>query len=151
MAPVAWFQGHPRIRNLKAMIAFTSRELMEKLVGVYKLYFNEIAKLPESEQVKALGQIASGIQSGKSPRENPLVHRNYDIATGTGSTGRVRYTIYSHCGYQQTGLLQAFAASSLIRMAAPPAGFMSPSQAFGHRNVLGVLERFGYARMIREV
>ena len=151
MAPVAWFANHPRVRNLKALIAFTSRELMEQLVGVYKLYFGEIAKLPEAEQIKALGQIAAGIQSGKSPRENPLVHRNYDIATGTGTMGRVRYTIYSHCGYQQTGLLQAFAASCLLSQASPPSGFQSPSQAFGYKNVLGVLERFGYAKLVKEI
>jgi hypothetical protein len=124
---------------------------MEQLVGVYKLYHGELAKLPEAEQVKALAKIAAGIQPGVPPRENPLVHRNFDTATGSGSMGRVRYTLYSHCAYQQTGLLQAFAASSLLRQAPATGGFQSPSQAFGYRNVLGVLERFGYAKLVKEV
>jgi hypothetical protein len=29
-------------------------------------------------------------------------------------------------------------------------GFQSPSQAFGYKNVLGGLERFGYARLVKD-
>ncbi|MCC6192939.1 MAG: saccharopine dehydrogenase NADP-binding domain-containing protein [Burkholderiales bacterium] len=150
LAPPVWFASHPRIRNLRALCAFGNRGLAEQILGIYKYYHNEIAKLPEEEQIKALAKIADGVQSGMPPRENPLTARNWDTATGSGTMGRVRYTIYSHSGYQQTGLLQAFAASCLLRQRVAPAGFQSPSEAFGYRNVLGTLERFGYARMAKE-
>ena len=150
LAPPLWFAQHPRIRNLKALCAFGRRELAEQILGINKYYHTELAKLPEEEQVKALAKIADGVQSGMPPRENPLTARNWDIATGSGLTGSVRYVIYSHSGYQQTGLLQAMAAGFLLRMPEPPAGFLSPSQAFGYREVLATLERFGYARMVKE-
>lgn len=151
LAPPLWFAQHPRIRNLKALCAFGNRELSEQILGINRLYHNELAKLPEAEQIKALANIANGVQNGMPPRENPLTARNWDTATGSGMSGRVRYTIYSHSGYQQTGLLQAFAASCLLRQPAPATGFQSPSQAFGYKNVLGVLERFGYAKMVKEI
>lgn len=150
LAPPVWFAQHPRIRNLKALCAFGRRELAEQILAINKLYHSELAKLPEAEQIKTLAKIADGVQSGMPPRENPLTARNWDTATGSGTMGRVRYTIYSHSGYQQTGLLQAFAASCLLRQRVAPAGFQSPSEAFGYRNVLGTLERFGYARMAKE-
>lgn len=151
LAPPVWFAQHPRIRNLKAMCAFGRRELAQQILSINKYFHEELVDLPEEEQIKALAKIADGVQNGMPPRENPLTARNWDTATGSGLTGRVRYTIYSHSGYQQTGLLQAFVASCLLRMPTPPAGFQSPSQAFGYKNVLGILERFGYAKMVKEI
>jgi short subunit dehydrogenase-like uncharacterized protein len=151
LSPPLWFASHPRIRNLKALCAFGNRQLAEQIVGINKYYHAELKNLPEADQIKALAKIADGVQSGMPPRENPLTARNWDTATGSGMSGRVQYTIYSHSGYQQTGLLQAFAASCLLRMPVPPVGFQSPSQAFGYKNVLSVLERFGYAKMVKEI
>lgn len=151
LAPPLWFASHPRVRNLKALCAFGNRQLAEQILGINKLYHSELAKLPEAEQIKALGNIANGVQNGMPPRENPLTARNWDIATGSGLSGRVQYIIYSHSGYQQTGLLQAMAASFLLRMPEPPVGFKSPSQAFGYKQVLATLERFGYAKMVKEI
>jgi short subunit dehydrogenase-like uncharacterized protein len=151
LSPPLWFASHPRVRNLKALCAFGNRQLAEQILGINKYFHTELKNLPEEEQIKALGKIADGVQSGMPPRENPLTARNWDTATGSGLSGRVRYTIYSHSGYQQTGLLQAFAASCLLRMPTPPSGFQSPSQAFGYKNVLATLERFGYAKMVKEI
>jgi hypothetical protein len=51
--------------------------------------------------------------------------------------------IHGNCNYKQTGLLQAYAAYHLLQ--APPKryGFASGCQAFGHRELLGVLQSFG--------
>jgi hypothetical protein len=146
-----WFQDHGRIRNVKGMTAFTDRELMLNVHRVYQSYHEQLAGLPEEEQIAELSKIASGVQPGMPPRENPLVHRSYDFAIGSGSTSCVRYTVYSHCPYQQTGLLQAFAASWLLKQPPLEVGFRSPSQAFGYKNVLGALERFGYAKLARSI
>jgi hypothetical protein len=150
MALPLWFEHHPRIRNVRSLTAFTSRELMTQVHTIYKHYHAQLASLPDAEQKAELAKIAAGIQPGSPPRENPLVHRNWDTVIGSGSCGRVRYTVYSHCPYQQTGLLQAFAASSLLKQPPQATGFASPCQAFGSRNLLGALERFGYAKLVRE-
>lgn len=151
LSPPLWFAQHPRIRNLKALCAFGNRQLAEQILGINRLYHSELAKLPEEDQIKALAKIADAVAAGMPPRENPLTARNWDTATGSGLSGRVRYTIYSHSGYQITGLLQAFAASYLLRLPVAPTGFQSPSQAFGYKEVLAVLERFGYAKMVKEI
>ncbi|KAF0177867.1 MAG: hypothetical protein FD160_2433 [Caulobacteraceae bacterium] len=145
-----WFQDDPRIRNVKVMTAFSDRNLMTQVHGIYQHYHANLAKLPEDQQQAELAKIAASIQPGMPPRENPLFHRNWDSVIGTSSLGRVRYTIYSHCPYQQTGLLQAFAANWLLKAPPRAPGFQSPCAAFGADNLLGALERFGYARMAKE-
>ena len=51
--------------------------------------------------------------------------------------------IHGNCNYKQTGLLQAYAAYSLLQQPPRRAGFASACQAFGHRELLGVLRSFG--------
>jgi hypothetical protein len=54
--------------------------------------------------------------------------------------------IHGTSNYKQTGLLQAYAAYSLLQRAPRRAGFASGCQAFGHRELLGVLGSFGLVR-----
>jgi hypothetical protein len=51
--------------------------------------------------------------------------------------------IHGNSNYKQTGLLQAFAAYSLLQKAPLRAGFASACQAFGYRDLLGTLRSFG--------
>ena len=51
--------------------------------------------------------------------------------------------IYGNCNYKQTGLLQAYAAATLLQQAPKRVGFASGCQAFGHRELLGALKSFG--------
>ena len=145
-----WYENDDRIRNMKVMSAFTDRQLMEGVVNIYRHYHAELAQLPEADQLEALSKIAAGIQSGTPPRENPLIHRCWDTAIGSGTKGVVRYTMYSNCGYLQTGMLQAFAANWLVRQSPRAFGFRSAVQAFGAESILGALERFGTARLVRD-
>ena len=56
---------------------------------------------------------------------------------------RVHCVIHGVSNYKQTGLLQAHAAYSLLQSPPKKAGFASACQAFGHRELLGVLKSFG--------
>jgi hypothetical protein len=51
--------------------------------------------------------------------------------------------IHGNSNYKQTGLLQAYAAYSLLQQAPKRVGLASGCQAFGHREQLGVLRSFG--------
>ena len=51
--------------------------------------------------------------------------------------------IFGNCNYKQTGLLNAYAAFQLINGGNRRVGFASACQAFGHRELLGVLKSFG--------
>jgi hypothetical protein len=50
------------------------------------------------------------------------------------------------CCYKQTGLIQAFAAHNLVSGPPRKVGFASAAEAFGHRELLRVLESHGLAK-----
>ena len=141
-----WYEGHSQLENLKALVTFVdNRELMEQVVQLGQAYEANLKDLAYEEQEKVLTDLGEQIQSGMPPRENRLVHRNLDRAIGFGPTSQVEIRLHSNCAYQQTGLIQAFCASRLIHGGATVSGFQSPCAAFGHRELLGVLESYGYA------
>jgi hypothetical protein len=51
--------------------------------------------------------------------------------------------IHGNSNYKQTGLMQAWGAMSLLQQPPRRAGFASGCQAFGHRELFGVLRQFG--------
>jgi Family of unknown function (DUF5938) len=57
--------------------------------------------------------------------------------------GRAHCVIHGNSNYQQTGLMQAYGAHSLLQQPPKGVGFASGCQAFGHRELLGVLRSFG--------
>jgi hypothetical protein len=144
-----WYQDDPRVQSVRTMAAFTNRDLMEGVLKIYSHYHANLKQLPEDGQREALAQIAAGMQPGAPPRENPMIHRNWDTIIGSSTTKTVRYTIYSHCGYQITGLLQAFAANWLSERPPRAVGFQGAAHAFGYERILGVLEKFGYGKLVR--
>ncbi|HZZ24261.1 MAG TPA: DUF5938 domain-containing protein [Roseiarcus sp.] len=103
----------------------------------------QIKPLPPDEQQAKLAGIAASIQAGMPPRENPRVNISLDSVYGSGPLARVHCVIHGVSNYKQTGLLQAYAAYSLLQSPPKRAGFASACQAFGHRELLGVLKSFG--------
>ena len=61
----------------------------------------------------------------------------------SGPLGRAHCVIHGNSNYKQTGLLQAFAAASLLQQSPKRVGFASACQAFGHHELLGALRSFG--------
>ncbi|HWO61765.1 MAG TPA: DUF5938 domain-containing protein, partial [Umezawaea sp.] len=103
----------------------------------------QIRPLDPVAQEAALSDIAAGLQADMPPRENPRVNTSIDSVHASGPLGRVHVAIHGNSNYKQTGLLQAFAAYSLLQQAPRRVGFASACQAFGHRELLGVLRNFG--------
>ena len=77
------------------------------------------------------------------PRENPRLNKSLDSVHASGPLGRAHCVIHGNQNYKQTGLLQAYAAYSLLQQPPKRVGFASGCQAFGHRELLGVLRSFG--------
>jgi hypothetical protein len=77
------------------------------------------------------------------PRENQRINVSLDSVHASGPMGHVHCVLEGTCNYKQTGLLQAFAAYHLVNGASRRVGFASACQAFGHRELLGVLQAFG--------
>ncbi|HWU68616.1 MAG TPA: DUF5938 domain-containing protein [Stenotrophobium sp.] len=138
-----WFKNDPRVTNCKAQGGVFARPVMEGVVQITGVIEEKIKKLPKAEQEKALSDMAESLQSGMPPRENPRENISVDSVHASGPLGHAHCVIHGNCNYKQTGLLQAYAAYHLVQ--APPKryGFASGCQAFGHRQLLGVLQSFG--------
>ncbi|ULQ46517.1 DUF5938 domain-containing protein [Flagellatimonas centrodinii] len=140
-----WFKNDPRVANVKAMGGVFDRTVMEGVVQITSVVEEQIKKMPKAEQEKALSDMAASLQAGMPPRENQRINTSVDSVHASGPLGRVHCVIHGTCNYKQTGLMQAYAAYHLLQ--APPKryGFASGCQAFGHRELLGVLQSFGLA------
>jgi len=94
-----------------------------------------------------LAGIADSMQPGLPPRENRRQQRTVDVVVGRGNLETVRVTAQGQGAYLQTGLIQAFAAHHLVQAPPRKLGFASPCEAFGHRELLGALEAYGFVRV----
>ena len=70
------------------------------------------------QQEAALAEVAASVQASMPPRENPRVNTSLDSVYASGPLGRAHCVIHGNCNYKQTGLLQAYAAYSLLQQ--PP-------------------------------
>ena len=142
-----WYKDHPQIANVRSIGGLLDREIMQNVVATEKMYLDKIQPLPANERERKLAEMASAVQSGTPPRENPRVNRTIDYVVGRGATDFVQCAVFGTCCYQQTALLQAYAAHSLIHSAPRKAGFASATAAFGHRELQRVLEGHGLSKL----
>ena len=142
-----WYKNHSQIANVKSIGGLLDREIMQNVIATERLYLEKIAPLAPAERERTLAEMASSVQAGTPPRENPRINRTIDFVVGRGSTDFVQCALFGSCCYQQTGLIQAFAAQSLVRGAPGKTGFASAAEAFGHREILKALEGHGLTRL----
>jgi hypothetical protein len=95
------------------------------------------------EKYAALAATAAKVMNSMPPRENPRLNKSLDSVHASGPLGRAHCVIHGNQNYKQTGVLQAYAAYSLLQQPPRRVGFASGCQAFGHRELLGVLRSFG--------
>ena len=138
-----WFKNDPRVANCKAQGGVFARAVMEGVVQIAAVVEEQIKPLPKDQAEKKLSEMAASLQAGMPPRENPRENTSVDSVHASGPLGRAHCVIHGICNYKQTGLLQAWAAYSLLQTPPKRVGFASGCQAFGHRELLGVLQQFG--------
>lgn len=139
-----WWQEDPRVANCRALSGVFDQPLMEGVAAMAKDFEENIKPLPKDEQAKALNERASGVQGGMPPRENRRLHRTLDSVIGRGPNKLVHCVIHGNATYLQTGALQAYAARQLVNGWQRKTGFASATAAFGHRELLGMLQGFGF-------
>ena len=138
-----WFKNDPRVATCLVTGGVMDRAVMDGVVATTGMFEEQIRPLDPAGQESALSEIAAGLQADMPPRENPRVNTSIDSVHASGPLGRVHVAIHGNSNYKQTGLLQAFAAYSLLQQPPRRTGFASACQAFGHRELLGVLRNFG--------
>ncbi|MGA8152086.1 MAG: DUF5938 domain-containing protein [Terriglobales bacterium] len=141
-----WFKNHPQVANVRSIGGLLDRQIMEGVAATEKLFEEQIRPLPKAEQEKKLAEMANAVQGGTPPRENTREQRTIDVVAGRGSTDYVHCVVFGTCCYRQTGLIQAFAAHSLVHAPPRKVGFASAAEAFGHRELLAVIESYGLAK-----
>jgi short subunit dehydrogenase-like uncharacterized protein len=138
-----WFKNDPRVANVKVAGGVMNRTVMEAVVATTAAVESDIKTLPRDQWDDALAKVADQWASGMPPRENPRLNISVDSVHASGPLGRKHVVIHGNSNYKQTGLMQAWAAMSLLQQPPRRAGFASGCQAFGHRELLGVLRQFG--------
>jgi short subunit dehydrogenase-like uncharacterized protein len=138
-----WFKRDPRVANVKVLGGVFDRGLMQGVPLIVKAVVEQIQDLPAEEKYRVLTEQASAVMSQMPPRENTRINTSLDSVHASGPLGRAHCVIHGNSNYKQTGLLQAYGAYSLLQQAPKRVGFASGCQAFGHRELLGVLRSFG--------
>ena len=138
-----WFRKDPRVANVKALGGVFDKALMQGVPQIVAAAIEATKDMAPAERYAALIATAAQVMNQVPPRENPRLNKSMDSVHASGPLGRAHCVIHGNQNYKQTGLLQAYAAYSLMQQAPLRAGFASGCQAFGHRELLGVLRSFG--------
>jgi hypothetical protein len=138
-----WFKRDPRVANVKVLGGLFDRALMQGVPQIVAAVLQQIEGLPDEEKLKVLSEQALAIRSEMPPRENQRINISLDSVHASGPLGYVHCVLRGACNYKQTGLMQAYCAHNLVIGGPRRVGFGSACQAFGHRELLGVLQSFG--------
>ena len=129
--------------NCKALGGVFNKALMDGVPQIVAAALEATKDMDADEQDAALDATARRCMNQMPPRENPRLNKSLDSVHASGPLGRAHCVIHGNQNYKQTGLLQAYAAYSLLQQPPQRVGFASGCQAFGHRELLGVLRGFG--------
>jgi hypothetical protein len=138
-----WYKRDPRVANVKALGGVFNKPLMQGVPQIVAAAVEATKDMAPDEQYAALVATASQVMSQMPPRENPRLNKSLDSVHASGPLGRAHCVIHGNQNYKQTGALQAYGAYALLQQPPRRAGFASGCQAFGHRELLGVLRGFG--------
>jgi short subunit dehydrogenase-like uncharacterized protein len=138
-----WFKRDPRVANVKVLGGVFNRALMQGVPQIVTAVLGQIEGLPESEKLRVLTEQAANVMNQMPAREATRINTSLDSVHASGPLGRAHCVIHGNSNYKQTGLLQAYGAYSLLQQPPKRVGFASGCQAFGHRDLLGVLRTFG--------
>ena len=138
-----WFKRDPRVASCKAQGGVFNAALMHGVPQIVAGALEATKDMDAAERDATLTATARQVMDVMPPRENPRVNKSLDSVHASGPLGRAHCVIHGNSNYKQTGLLQAYAAYSLLQTPPRRVGFASGCQAFGHRELLGVLRAFG--------
>jgi len=138
-----WFKKDPRVANVKVLGGVFNKPLMLGVPQIVAAALKATEGMNPDDRYAALAQTAASVMNTMPPRENPRINKSVDSVHASGPLARAHCVIYGNCNYKQTGLLQAYAAASLLQQAPKRVGFASGCQAFGHHELLGTLRSFG--------
>lgn len=142
-----WFKNDGRVANCKMSVALGNQELYKKVLELERAYKVQLQWIPDEQLTPLLNRMATSVTSRMPPRESRSRHRTIDWCHARGNNVAASCIIYGTGGYLQTAVLQAYGARRLAYGTPHATGFRSPSEVFGHHELLGILKTYGYAAM----
>lgn len=139
-----WYEGDARVRNCQVLTSFRNQERFNAVVGILQKFEAECRTLDDAQQEEVTNAWGRDITQVEPEREHPDLNRCILSCQGRGNTASVSVILRGNSPYAQTGVLGAEAARRILRGQLKATGFVSPSQAFGARNLLGALAEEGY-------
>jgi hypothetical protein len=119
------------VANVKVLGGVFNKPLMTGVPQIVGAAVEATKDMAPDERYAALTATAAQVMNQMPPRENPRLNKSLDSVHASGPLGRAHCVIYGNSNYKQTGLLQAYAAYSLLqqppRRAARPSGTASCS------------------------
>ncbi len=113
-----WYRKDPRVANCKAQGGVFNAALMNGVPQIVAGALEATKDMTEDERDQALTATAAQVMNQMPPRENPRLNKSLDSVHASGPLGRAHCVIHGNQNYKQTGLLQAYAAYSLLQQ--PP-------------------------------
>lgn len=138
-----WYKRDPRVASCKAQGGVFNPALMTGVPQIVAQALEATKDMAPADRDAALTEVAAQVMNVMPPRENPRLNKSLDSVHASGPLGRAHCVIHGNQNYKQTGLLQAFVASTLLQQPPKRVGFASASKAVGHRELLGQLRAFG--------
>lgn len=139
-----WFRRDPRVANVKAQGGVFNAALMNGVPQIVAAAIEATRDMDPDDRDGTLFATAAQVMNTMPPREMTRVNKSLDSVHASGPLGRAHCVIHGNSNYKQTGLLQAHTAYALLQQPPRRVGFASGCQAFGHRELLGVLRSFGF-------
>lgn len=138
-----FFKDDPRVISCKMLGGVINRPLMTGVPDMVRAMQKAIEGKPLDEARAILAATAASVNNTDPPRERPSINSSIDSVYASGPLGRAHCLIYGNSNYKQTALLQAWTASQVLYGPPRKVGFASACQAFGHRELHGVLRSYG--------
>ena len=120
-----WFKRDPRVANVRAQGGVFNAALMNGVPQIVAAALEATKDMSPEDRDAALTATAQQVMNTMPPRENPRVNKSLDSVHASGPLGRAHCVIHGNSNYQQTGLLQAYAAYSLLQQPPQRVGFAS--------------------------
>lgn len=143
-----WYLDHPRVRNCSMLVNFGNPQVMSNVLKLAR-EFNEIHRFKSAqEQEEVTNAWGHELTPAEPPRENPEICRAVISCHGSGPTSQSTVILQGNCAYEQAGSVAVAGIEHILAGKVTAAGFVSPAEAFGARNLLAAMERDGLVKVI---
>jgi Family of unknown function (DUF5938)/Saccharopine dehydrogenase NADP binding domain len=137
-----WYERDQRVRNCRVTVALQNPQMVDWLLNC-AAEFNKVVGTKSEAELEALTNSWGQAMASTPPRENLDANRSVISCRARGPEGGRELVLYGAAPYEQTGVLIAEGARRLLATSARCAGFASPAEAFGHRELIATLARVG--------